>query len=284
MDTILESTLEPAETNYVLLRVALGLFHRPPASLNAKEQQQVLLRANRELAIGKRVLEAREAADVMVPEAVVKQAIAALEARYGNKAEFLQALKANGLDLDSLYQALKYDLKVEAVLDRVIAEEAVVSDAEAEIYYLQHVDKFKLPETRTARHILITINDTYPENRRKRALRRMSELQSQLLRDGGKFRQLAKRHSECPTAMEEGLLGRIKPGKLYPELDAALFNMQEGEISEIIESPVGMHLVLCEAVHAAEQREFDEVKDKLREHLEERKRKRLLHEWLQRAD
>lgn len=283
MNTMMKSPLESAETNYATLRVALDRFHTPPASLGDEEYQQVLQQVNRELAIGKRVLQSREAADVIVPQMVAEQAIAALRTRFDSETEFLQALAANGLDRDTLYQALHYELRVEAVLERILADRASVSDAEVEIYYLQHLDKFELPETRTARHILITINAEYAENSREQATRRIAGLQHELLQNDVRFSELAQRHSECPTAMQEGLLGRIKPGQLYPQLDQQLFEMEEGELSEIIESPVGLHLLRCERIHPAERRRFSEIREKLLEHLEAKKRKRLLHEWLQEA-
>lgn len=283
MNTMMKSPLESAETDYAMLRVALELFHTPPASLGEEEYQHVLHQVNRELAIGKRVLQAREAADVIVPETVVEQAIAALRTRFDSETEFLQELAANRLDRDTLYRALHYELRVEAVLERILAERASVSDAEVEIYYLQHLDKFELPETRTARHILLTINEEYAENSREQATRRIAALQHDLLQNDVSFSELAQRHSECPTAMQEGLLGRIKPGQLYPELDQQLFDMEEGELSEIIESPVGLHLLLCERIHPAERRRFGEVREKLLEHLEAKKRKKLLREWLYEA-
>lgn len=279
MNMMMKPPHESAESNYAMLRVANELFGKSPASLSADEFGKVQQQVNRELAIGKRVLAAKETAEILVPESVVMQAVDSLAKRYDSEEDFLQALEDNGLDRNRLYQALYYELRVEAALQRIIAERALVSDAEVEIYYLQHVDKFELPETRTARHILITINNEYDENRRERAIQRMSELRDRLRQPTGEFATLAVRHSECPTAMQEGLLGRIKPGQLYPELDECLFTMAEGELSDIIESPVGLHLLLCEKIHAAERRRFDEVKDKLREHLEAKKRKRLLREW-----
>ncbi len=279
MSTMMKPQHESAENNYAMLRVANELFGKSPASLSADERDKVQQQVNRELAIGKQVLVAKETVEILVPESVVIQAIDSLEMRYDSEEDFLQVLEDNGLDRNRLYQALYYELRVEAALERIIAERALVSDAEAEIYYLQHLDKFELPETRTARHILITINDEYDENRRERAIQRMSELRDLLRQGTGEFATLAVRYSECPTALQEGLLGRIKPGQLYPELDDYLFAMAEGKLSDIIESPVGLHILLCEQIHAAERRSFDEVKDKLREHLEAKKRKRLLREW-----
>ncbi len=179
---------------------------------------------------------------------------------------------------------MHYELKVEAVLEKILADKAAVSDTDVEIYYLQHPEKFQLPETRTARHILITINDEYEENRRDRAMQRITALQNRLLDREAEFTALAQRHSECPTAMQEGLLGRVKPEQLYPQLDKTLFQMEEGALSGVVESPVGLHLLLCERIHPAEYRHFEQVKEKLREHLEKKKRKHILNEWLQRKD
>lgn len=281
-NTLMNPTLESPVTHYAMLRVALEMFGKEPASLAAGDYEKVLHQVNRELGIGRRVLAAREAMDVVIPDTVVLQAIDALAQRYQNEEDFLQALSANGLDRNTLFEALHYELKVESVLEKILAEKAAVSDTEVEIYYRQHLEKFRLPETRTTRHILLTINDEYEENHRDRAMQRITALQKLLLDNEDEFTALAQRHSECPTAMQDGLLGRIKPGQLYPELDKTLFQMEEGALSGVVESPVGLHLLLCERIHPAEHRTFEQVKEKLREHLEKKKRKHILNEWLQR--
>jgi len=281
MNTMLQQEHESPEVNYAKLRVALELFQRPPASLNSDEYRQLLYQVNRELAIAQRVLEMPGASEVVVPDSVVTQAVDELASRYEREQDFIEALQANDLDREGLFHALKRELRVEAAMEKVLAPKAVVSDAEVEIYYYQHLERFELPETRTARHILITLNEDYAENSREQVLQRMNVLQSQLTEEGESFVELAQRHSECPTAMHEGLLGRIKPGQLYPELDSALFQMEEGELSAVLESPVGMHLLVCETIHPAERLPFAQVSDKLRERLEMKKRKRLLQEWLQ---
>ena len=95
-----------------------------------------------------------------------------------------------------------------------------------------------------------------------------------------RFGELAMRHSECPTAMQEGRLGRIKPGQLYPELDRVAFAMKEGAFSEIIESPMGFHILYCECCHPPHEKGLDEVREQLREHLHENKRRQRLRTLL----
>jgi len=60
-----------------------------------------------------------------------------------------------------------------------------------------------------------------------------------------KFADLALKHSECPTALQGGVLGIVPRGKLYPELDAVLFSLKVGAVSDIVESEIGFHLLLC---------------------------------------
>lgn len=273
-------TQQGPEVDYAIMRNALEMFDSAQSELNDGQRTAVLQRVNRELAIAKKLLDAPEASGVIVPDAAVEQAYNELAQRFEDTAGFITALRENNLDENKLEQALAWQLRLDMVLEHMLKEQGTVSDEEVEIYYYQHMEKFALPETRTARHILITINNEYAENGREQAMQRLTEIQTQIENDPTTFNSLALQNSECPTAMQEGLLGRIKPGQLYPQLDEVLFRMEERAISPIIESEVGLHILLCEAIHPAGNLAFDEVKEKLLGHLEEKKRKRLLQEWL----
>jgi peptidyl-prolyl cis-trans isomerase C len=268
------------EVDYAIMRSALEMFDTAQSELDDAQRTAVLQRVNREMAISKRLLEASESSGVVVPDAAVEQAYTELAQRFDDPETFITALKANNLNEARLREALAWQLRLDMVLEHLLNEHASVSDEEVEIYYYQHLEKFALPETRTARHILITINDEYVENQLNKAEKRLAALQKQLLDSPSLFTTLAEQNSECPTAMQGGLLGRIKPGTLYPQLDQALFSMGEGTISPIIETEVGLHLLLCETIHPAGKLLFEDVRENLRDHLMEKKRKHLLKEWL----
>ena len=275
--------LNSPETRYAMLRTALELFQQPPAELDDSQSQQLQQRVNSELAIGKRLLQDSHAAQVVVPEASVEQALKQLIAGFDGEEAFDKTLAYNGLDRASLREALRYDLSVEAALEQVVSNQAEVSDEEAEIYYLQHKERFTLPETRTVCHILITVNDDFPDNSTEQVRERMAKLQSECANDGQHLKQLAMRHSECPSAMKEGVIGRVKPGQLYPQLDTVLFAMEEGDVSEIIESEVGLHILYCEVIHPVETLSFDKVKEKIYALLEGKKRAKVLKDSLARS-
>ncbi len=275
--------LNSPETRYTMLRTALEMFQQPPAELDDSQSKQLQQRVNGELAIGKRLLQQADVAKVMVPEASVEQAFKQLAAGFDDDEAFDKTLAYNGLDRSSLREALRYDLSVEAALEQVVSKQAEVSEEEAEIYYLQHLERFTLPETRTVCHILITVNDDFPDNSTEQVRARMDKLHTQCASDGQRLKQLAMRHSECPSAMKEGVIGRVKPGQLYPQLDTVLFAMAEGAVSEIIESEVGLHIIYCEAIHPAETLSFEMVKEKVHTMLKSKKRATVLKQRLARA-
>ncbi len=265
---------------YAHMRGALELYGVLPDGLSAAQQQALAEQQARERVIQQRILQAPQARQVVVPAAVIEQAITTLAQRFEGGDAFADTLAHNGLDRHGLYLALEHELRVEAALEQILADQCRIGDTELEIYYLQHLESFALPETRSARQILITLNDDYAENSRAQVEQRLAELMSTIdnIKD---FAQQAARYSECPTAMHEGVLGRIKPGQLFPALDKALFALAEGEMSHIVESPLGLHLLWCEQIHPAETLPFRQVSDKLRDHLEQKARKRFLKRWLQ---
>ncbi|MNM97852.1 Foldase protein PrsA precursor [compost metagenome] len=171
-------------------------------------------------------------------------------------------------------------LKVEAVLERVCAGLPEVSETDVGLYYFSHLEQFEVPATRVARHILITINPDFVENTREAARARIEAIAKRLRSKPERFAEQALKHSECPTALQDGLLGTIKPGTLYPQLEASLFELAEGEMSPVLESPLGFHLLRCEAVQHARCLPLEEVLPRLRDRLQSRQRKAHQRQWL----
>ncbi len=267
------------ELAYPRLKTALALYSRPPPELSPPELQEVERQVRRQYALEQRILQAPEAAMVVVAEPTVQAAVASIAAKYDNRTEFLADLERNGLDESVLEEALARELKVEAVVERVSAGIEPPSLQDVEIFYYQHRERFHIPEQRTVRHILITINPDYAENSPAAAQQRMAEIQAAVAR-GESFVELAQRHSECPSALEGGLLGTVTPGKLFPELEAALFSLEEGAVSGPVESELGLHLLWCEQVEPERQIPLTEVAEKIRDSLTARARERHLRRWL----
>ncbi len=265
---------------YTLLRTALALFRKTPEALNADEHEQVIKQAAIELSIETLVLNSAEAASVIIPDEELENAVNEIAERFTDESDFLKALEANQLNPDSLRVAILRQCKVENVLEKIAFRAKKISDVEVGIYYYMHPEKFNAPEIRSVSHILITINDQFKENSREAALQRISTVAETLKRKPHKFADLAMKNSECPTAMQGGQLGDFPRGKLYPEIDAVLFKLKKGQISEVVETEAGFHVLLCTAIKPAETLSFSKAQRKIRRLLQERSQRTCQRAWL----
>ncbi|MBW8458734.1 MAG: nitrogen fixation protein NifM [Thiobacillus sp.] len=265
---------------YLELKAAQNLFGKAPAVLEASERARVQCVAAKQYGLEARVLAAPEARDATVPAPSLAAALAEVRKRYADEADFHADLLHNGLDEAGFTDALERELMVEAILEKVGTRAARVSDIDVELYYQYHPDQFHRPEIRRARHILVTINDELPDNTRAAAQARIEAIAARLAREPQRFEEQAMKHSECPTALQGGLLGEVPIGQLYPELDAALFRMQEGEASEILESPMGLHLLRCEAITQAAVLPLKDARGPIRTLLEQRRKRVCQQAWV----
>jgi nitrogen fixation protein NifM len=265
---------------YYELKAAQALFARTLAALDEAERRRARAVAQRYADIEAAVLGSAEAAGVCLAPGAVEAALAEIRGRYPDDDAYRAELAAAGLAPAPLAAALRRELMVEAVLARVGAGAPAVGTVEAEIFYFSHLERFRVPETRRARHILVTINDALDGNRREQARARIDAIAARLAAKPERFAEQAIKHSECPTALNGGELGEVPRGRLYPELDAVLFGLAPGCTGAPVESPLGFHLLRCDAVHAAHTRPFGEVADALRERLGADRARQHSRRWL----
>lgn len=265
---------------YQEFKAAQSLYRMAPRLLSEQERAHVRQVAARQYAIEARVLESDEARGVCVHDATLAAAQREIRGRYRDDSEYVTDLAANGLTEAGLREALRRDLAVDAVLERVSSRAAPVSDVELEIFYHLHRDRFVQPERRSARQILITINDQFPENRRDAALTRIREIRNRVRQAPGRFAEQAMKHSECPTALQGGFLGEYQPGQLFPVLERILFSLGAGQISDIAETHLGFHLLRCDAIVRARLAPFAQVAPRIRNVLRRRRMQSYQRAWV----
>ncbi|HEY6019886.1 MAG TPA: peptidylprolyl isomerase, partial [Candidatus Paceibacterota bacterium] len=136
------------------------------------------------------------------------------------------------------------------------------------------------PETRLARHILITINESIAENTRSEARKRIDAIAARLKKEPDRFEEQALKHSECPTALDGGTLGDLPRGKLFPELDKVLFELKAGEVSGVLESELGFHILRCDAITEAGVLGYDQAKQHIRRVMEQKRKRACQQAWV----
>ena len=138
-------------------------------------------------------------------------------------------------------------LVVDAYLTKYVGKNLTVTDAEIKEYYQQNINKFAAPPKVKARHILL-------RNRKE------AEQVKQKLQNGGDFTQLAKEYSiDLPMAREGGSMGIIEKGTALPEIEKVLFILNVGEISNIVETRFGFHILTVDEIITTQYRPLSEV-------------------------
>jgi len=128
-----------------------------------------------------------------------------------------------------------------------------------EIDQMTELLKSKLGETVRARHILIRSSRSDNLKERSAALQKAKDIKKQL--DGGAdFTELAKKYNEGPAASNGGDLGYFAKGQMVPEFDRAVFALNVGHISDVVETPFGYHIIKVEEKKAAQKLRYDDIK------------------------
>ncbi len=268
------------ELQYSILQVALDSFDKLPEELDETQSKKAQTIATKKCQIQQKVLETSEARHVIIPEDQVGHAISQIIERFDDEESFENQLQKSGLDFSGFKEAISRELRVDAVLEKIAAEVPGYSEVDAKIYYYMNQDKFSQPEIRDVRHILITINEDFDENKREPAYQRAESISERLQKKPQRFAEQAQKHSECPTAMEGGVIGRVKHGVLFPELEEVVFNMSEGEVSGVVESSLGFHVMYCEKIQKAGVVPVGQAIPKIVEAMDSRNKKRRQKEWI----
>lgn len=165
------------------------------------------------------------------------------------------------------YQSpLRVKLDAVEIDPKQLAGEVSVSDAELKQAYEDRKAEFTTPEQRHARHILVKLPATADEAT-KQAARKKIEAAAARIANGESFAKVATEVSEDITADKGGDLGWFARGTMVPAFDEAVFSMQKGEVSDVVETQFGLHLIKLEDVRPEKVKSFAEVRDTLLQKL-----------------
>ena len=261
---------------YLELKLSWQLFQKAPETLSEPERNRLVEVAEKQDSIEQRILASAPAANVVIPAATLATRIDEIRKRYTSNDEFAQDLARSGLNESTLAEAVERDVRVESVLEKVASATPAVSVVDAEIYYRLHPEAFDRPEARRLRHILITFNS--PRERAKAAAQ--LEMLRSTLKTAEKFGQAALKYSQCPTAMDGGKLGIVKRQQLYAELEPDAFGLTEGDISAVLESPIGLHILRCDEIFPSGMLPFAEACQHIVERLTDKRRREAQKDWI----
>lgn len=151
------------------------------------------------------------------------------------------------------------------VLDAAAAAAQVtVSDADIKSYYEQNAKRYTTEEQRRASHILITAPKDAPAKDRTAAKAKAEALLAQLRKNPGDFARLAKENSQDPGSAERGGdLDFFGKGMMVKQFEDSAYKLQKGQISDVVESEFGYHIIQVTDIKPGGVRTLDQVKDEI---------------------
>jgi peptidyl-prolyl cis-trans isomerase D len=148
-------------------------------------------------------------------------------------------------------------------------KDLTVSDEQIKKSYQENLDRYQEPEKRHARHILLKADENSSAEIHESQLAKAEDVKAKA-KAGEDFASLARTYSEGPTKDIGGDLGNFTRGQMVKPFDDAVFSMQEREISEVVQTRFGYHVILLQEILPATTQPLAEVREKLTEELKNR--------------
>jgi len=204
---------------------------------------------------------------IVVEDKAVNDRMDALKKGFPSEEAFQDEMGQMKLSEESLKTQIKKDLAVQQLVEKDIMKNVKVSDEDAKAFYDAHPEYFKEPERVRASHILIRSEaDDDPVNKADR--RKKLEAVKVRVDQGEDFAALAKEFSHCPSAEKGGDLGYFERGKMTKPFEDAAFSMKPGEVSDIVVTDFGFHLIKVTDRKPERTISFDEAKERIKQHLQ----------------
>ena len=173
-------------------------------------------------------------------------------------------------------KSVRDQLTLLKVVDREVRSGVMVADPEMKRYYQEHRDRFALPEEYTLSQIFLKARTSDDLADLKVKAR---EIMTQL-KKGESFEDLALQYSDDPTGSRGGRLGLVRQGELLPAIERGVSNLVPGGISDVIESPIGLHIVRLDDKKPKQFRPYEEVRQEIQALVFQQKSEDMFQAWL----
>lgn len=270
---------------------AIAALRRPDGSLDMERYRQLLgsqgmspetFEANVRRELAARQVQAGVMQTAFIASAPADLALGALHeqrevqlARFAT-ADYTARIKPQDAELDAFYQANQalFQAPEQASIEYIVLDiDAIrktikLNEADVRSYYEQNTARLSGPEERRASHILIAVAKDAPAAERQKARERAQQLLAEARKAPERFAELARKNSQDPgSAAKGGDLDFFARGAMVKPFEDAVFAMKKGDISDVVESDFGFHIIKLTDIKAPKQKSFAELRPSLEEEL-----------------
>ena len=221
-------------------------------------------------AIGaKLLLDRASELDVPVTGADIDAEVAKVVMQVGGEENFKKALEAQGITEIAFRKELEKGAKVNKLVEQACAGVPDPTEDEVAKFYEAHKAEFVTPPQVLCQHILVKGSDDA-------ALDKIKAIRERIVSGKSDFAAEAKEHSDCPSGQEGGSLGWFGRGMMVPEFDKVAFEMKKGEVSGVVSTQFGYHIIYKADEKGGGEQTLVDVHDQIKDLLRHEARGRAM--------
>ena len=223
-----------------------------------------------EQAVGaKLLLDRAQQLDVPVTGADIDAEVAKVVMQVGGEENFKKALEAQGITEIAFRKELEKGAKVNKLVEQACAGVSDPTEDEVAAFFEAHKAEFVTPPQVLCQHILVKGSDD-------KALDKIKEIRERIVSGKSDFAAEAKEHSDCPSGAEGGSLGWFGRGMMVPEFDKVAFEMKKGEVSGVVSTQFGYHIIYKADEKGGGEQTLVDVHDQIKDLLRHEARGRAM--------
>lgn len=213
---------------------------------------------------------------IVVPDTELDARLNELKGHFGSPEAFTKALEGQHMTMDQLRSQTREEMQLAKMMETEVETKVKIEEKDLKEFYDKNPEQFKKPEQIRASHILIAVKADADAKTKEAAKAKAAGILKQL-KGGADFADLAKKNSaDQANAKTGGDLGLFGKGQMVGDFERAAFGLQKpGDISDLVETPFGFHIIKLTEKQPEAVMTLDQVKPQLEAFLKNQKRQDL---------
>lgn len=185
------------------------------------------------------------------------------------------ALAQQSMTMDEWKETMRDQMRIEKLVEDIVADVEEASDEEVTSFYEENKEQFRTPGNVTASHILLGFEEEDTDEQKADKKAKLESIKQEL-DEGADFAEMAKEHSTGPSGPRGGELGSFSQGQMVPPFEKAAFAMEPGDISDVVETQFGYHLIQVTDKQEEGIQALEDVRPQLTNYLTNQKKQEKL--------
>ncbi len=185
--------------------------------------------------------------------------------------EYRKRFEADKLSEKDMRELIRRKMIQDNYLQKMVMAKVTVTEAEMKDFYDKNPQYFTTPDQIRASHILIKVDPKATDAQKKAARAKIEGILKQAKVSGADFGKLAKDNSDCPSKDNNGDLGFFPKGQMVKQFEDAAWMLKSGEISGIVETQFGYHIIKVTETKASSKVPYSDVRSKIEQAIKQQK-------------